>query len=340
MKSAFRIPTLGEIERTPWNGYTVVSTFSGCGGSCLGFRRAGFRVLWANEFVAQARATYRLNHTTPIVDKRDIRQISGTSILEAIGKRRGDIDVLEGSPPCVSYSAAGLKRKAWGQEKIYSRTSQRTDDLFFEFIRVLEELQPRVFVAENVMGMIEAPALEMYGEVCKRLSCAGYTTAVRGLDFQWLGVPQRRKRLIFIGVRDDLGLPPAFPRPDPYRYVLREALPNIVSFNRGAKDERGNPRSWYLASEHPYATITQNAGRTSINATFSANGFVLDVEGERRRLTIDEIKTISTIPSDFELVGTFMDQWERVARAVPPTAMFRIAEVIRDQILKRIRRAS
>src|SRR5262249_48769124 len=143
------------------------------------------------------------------------------------GKRAGEIDVLEGSPPCASFSTAGKRDKGWGRVRPYSDTRQRTDDLFFEFARLVAGLRPKVFVAENVSGLVKGVAKGYFLQVLPALKAAGggYRVTAKLLDAQWLGVPQARQRLFFVGVRADLGLEPAFPAPLPYRYSIRDALP-------------------------------------------------------------------------------------------------------------------
>lgn len=224
-KPPYRVPTMAELAEVPWNGLRVVSTFSGCGGSCLGFRMAGYRVAWASEFVAAARETYRANHPTPHVDERDIRSVTAEDILGTLGIAKGELDVFEGSPPCASFSMAGKREKLWGQEKQYSDRKQRTDDLFTEWLRLLGGLMPRAFVAENVAGLVIGTAKGHFLEIVKQMRALGYRVAARLLDAQWLGVPQARRRVIFIGIREDLGVDPPHPRPLPYRYSIRDALP-------------------------------------------------------------------------------------------------------------------
>ena len=102
---------MAEIATIPDNGLRVVSTFSGCGGSCLGFKMAGYRVLWASEFIPAAAEVYRANHAGTILDTRDIRKIQPADILAATGLKVGELDVLEGSPPCASFSTAGKREK-------------------------------------------------------------------------------------------------------------------------------------------------------------------------------------------------------------------------------------
>jgi len=152
MKPPYRVPSMAEIAALPWNGYRVASTFSGCGGSSLGYKMAGFHVVWANEFIPAAQDTYRANHPDTILDPRDIRTVTGADILAAVGMNQGDLDLFDGSPPCASFSTAGKREAGWGKVKAYSDTKQRTDDLFFEYARLLREIQPKVFVAEERLG--------------------------------------------------------------------------------------------------------------------------------------------------------------------------------------------
>ena len=189
---------------------------------------AGFKVVYANEFVPAARETYFANAPLgTIVDDRDIRDVTPESILEKIGMRIGELDLLDGSPPCASFSTAGRRNKLWGKSKSYSDTAQVTDDLFFEYVRILDGLQPKVFVAENVSGLIKGTAKGYFIDILKRMKACGYRVEARVLDAQWLGVPQMRQRLIFIGVRNDLKAKPALPLPLPYAYSVSDALPDV-----------------------------------------------------------------------------------------------------------------
>lgn len=232
-KPPYSVPGMTDIKALPWNGYNAISTFSGCGGSSLGYKMAGFKVLWASEFVPAAQEVYRLNHDGTFLDTRDIRQVQPEEILAQIGMRPGDLDLLDGSPPCASFSTAGKREKGWGEVKKYSDTRQRTDDLFFEYARILRGLQPKVFVAENVSGLVKGKAKGYFKMILAALKDCGYNVKAKLLDAQWLGVPQMRQRLIFIGVREDLGLQPVFPAPLPYRYSVREAIPWIVEVEMG-----------------------------------------------------------------------------------------------------------
>ena len=114
IKPPYRVPTMKEISEVPWNGFTVASTFSGCGGSSLGYKMAGFKVAWASEFIKAAQQTYRDNHTDTILDTRDIRNVQPDEILSALGMESGQLDLLDGSPPCASFSLSGNREDSWG----------------------------------------------------------------------------------------------------------------------------------------------------------------------------------------------------------------------------------
>ncbi|MGO8671374.1 MAG: DNA cytosine methyltransferase [Capsulimonadaceae bacterium] len=330
-----------EIEAMPWNGFKVVSTFSGCGGSCLGYRMAGYRVLWANEFIPAAQDVYRANHRSSVLDARDIRSISPADILTALGMEPGEIDIFDGSPPCASFSTAGSRESGWGKVKTYSDTKQRTDDLFFEYARLLKGLQPKVFVAENVSGLVKGVAKGYFLNILKTLKDCGYVVTAKLLDARWLGVPQMRQRVIFIGVRTDLGLPPVHPTPLPYQYVLRDAWTGVpdgpmLSFEDTklyAKWKSRTPGKFdysdtfnlkRLSMDRPSATVCMTVGHGTAAVTHPSLP---------RYPSIPELKRICGFPDDFILTGTFKQQWERIGRAVPPVMMFHVASTIRDQIL-------
>jgi DNA (cytosine-5)-methyltransferase 1 len=293
-KPPYRVPTMAEIAATPPNGLDVVSTFSGCGGSCLGYRMAGFRVLWASEFVPAARETYRANHPETILDERDVRQVKGAEILGAIGRAVGDVDLLDGSPPCASFSTAGKRSAGWGRVKDYSDVRQRTDDLFFEYARLLGEIRPRTFVAENVSGLVKGVAKGYFLEILRALKAHGYRVAARVLDAQWLGVPQARQRLIFVGVRDDLGLEPVFPRPLPYRYSVRDALPWISGLRWDSGGQCGS-REFDVTAE-PMQTVLAGGGGAQKGFTVEIDRPAPTVMSHNRLNTFSELSLPAAAP--------------------------------------------
>ena len=346
--------SIEEVRGT--NGYKVISTFSGCGGACLGFEMDGYQILYANEFVEAARDTYALNHSGVILDPRDIRSVTGEDILRQVGARQGEIDVLEGSPPCASFSTAGSREKAWGKVKQYSDTHQRADDLFFEYTRLVKEIQPKVFTAENVSGLVKGKAVGYFKEIIREMRSHGYEVGAQVLDASHLNVPQARKRLIFIGVRQDLvdrhDVHPTFPKPLPYTYAIEEVLDlrtkqthdpetgQDVRLDKYAisaewdKLRAGGQSTKYFQLVKPYpnkpiGTITATAG--GIGAAGSTH------PTQRRKFTLDELRILSSFPEDFILTGNYAQRWERIGRSVPPFMARAVAETIRTEILDRIK---
>ena len=266
-KPPYRVPSMAEIAALPWNGFTVVSTFAGGGGSSTGYRMAGFRVGLASEFIPAAIATYRANaDPATVIDERDIRAVDPADILAALGIGVGELDLLDGSPPCDPFSTAGKRAEHWGTVKDYiDGTRQRTDDLFYEYVRMVDGLKPRVFVAENVSGLVKGVAKGYFLNVLAALEGCGYRVRARLLDASWLGVPQARQRVIFVGVRDDLPADPAFPDPLPYQYTVRDALPWIARVGTAPSHA-----AWDRAGRSVEATMADAAASPS--PAISANG--------------------------------------------------------------------
>lgn len=364
-KPPYYIPLLSEIEAPSADAPRVVSLFTGAGGACLGFRMAGYRVVFANEFVEAARDTYRANFPDVPIDDRDIRELSGETVRDVIGQ--GEVDVLEGSPPCASFSTAGKKSEGWGASAPYSDTEQRTDDLFFEYARLLKELQPKVFVAENVPGLARGVSLGYLKEIATALKACGYRVGAQLIDASLLGVPQKRERIFFTGVREDLNREPRFPVPLSYQYTLADAIPYIEEVRLGAhgfQDENivndSRPMTTIAASglgSYKYEVIEKYAigkewhklapgegsrkyfllSRASYEKpllTVTAGGGQIDRasvthSSQPRKFTIDELKRLCGFPDDFVLTGDYAQQWERLGRAVMPPVARAIAEAIR-----------
>lgn len=251
-KPPYRVPSMQEIRDLPKNGIKVVSTFSGAGGSSLGYRMAGCTVVGASEFVPAAVETYR-NNADPSTHiwTADIRTLSGIQMLDDVGLAQGELDILDGSPPCAAFSLAGKRNNGWGKVSKYSDTEQRSDDLFYEFARILTEMQPKAFVAENVAGLVRGVAKGYYKRIHQALQDAGYVVRAAIVDASYLGVPQARQRVIFIGARNDLGVVPQHPKPLPYRYTLGDALDDyeVIAAQRNYGGRR-------LKADTPFGTVT------------------------------------------------------------------------------------
>lgn len=356
MKPNYTLPTMTDVaKRKGTNGYTMVSTFSGCGGACLGFEYAGFDLRYANEFIPEAQTTYRANHPDVHLDGRDIRTVTAQEILDTIGLAKGELDLFEGSPPCSPFSTAGKRDKGWGETKTYSDSKQRSDDLFFEYSRLLNDLQPKTFTAENVSGLVKGTAIGYFREILRELRNCGYQVEAQLLDASRLGVPQARQRLIFIGVRNDLakqhGLKPVFPKPLPYTYTLEEVID--VNNQQTHDPETGQDitidryaigNAWDRTPIGQNSTKYFNLGKPALNKpapTITATAGVLGAASivhptQKRKLTLPELRQLSSFPTDFKLTGTYTQRVERIGRSVPPLLGYAIATTIRDEILAKI----
>ena len=135
--------------------FNVISTFAGGGGSSTGYRLAGGKILCVNEFVEAAVDTYKSNYPNTPVLPDDIKKLKGEDFLKIAGIQKGELDILDGSPPCSAFSIAGKREKGWDQEKLYSdgKKVENIEDLFFEFTRITGDIMPKVVIGENVAGI-------------------------------------------------------------------------------------------------------------------------------------------------------------------------------------------
>lgn len=216
---------------------TVVSTFAGCGGSSLGYSMAGYRELLAVEWDANAVACFRANFPEVPVYHGDIAALSVEEVLRLTGLRPGELDVFDGSPPCQGFSTAGKRDFA-----------DPRNQLFREYVRLLNGLQPRVFVMENVSGMVKGDMKLIFAEVLTELRGCGYRVTARLMNAAFFGVPQARQRMIFVGVRNDLEMEPVHPRAETAPMPLKLAIPEMLA----SRSQRINP---WMPAEGPAATI-------------------------------------------------------------------------------------
>jgi len=196
--------TLKDAKFTKDKG-TVFSCFACGGGSTMGYKLAGFDVLGCNEIDQKMIEAYRTNHNPKYSYLEPIQTFKERKDLP---KELYNLDILDGSPPCSSFSMAGNREKDWGKEKKFreGQANQILDTLFFDFVDLAKKLQPKVVVAENVSGMMMGTAKEYVKKVYEQFKKAGYQLRIEPylLDASKMGVPQRRRRVFFIALRNDL----------------------------------------------------------------------------------------------------------------------------------------
>lgn len=345
---------MSELSQIPKNGYSVISTFSGCGGSSLGYKLAGYDVRCALEFIPDVAKTYKLNFPNTPILQEDIRNISGKNFTEITGIKPFELDVLDGSPPCCAFSIAGNREESWDKVIKYGTTKQRVDDLFFEYARIIKDLMPKVFIAENVKGLTIGVCRPVLDEIIKTLSDIGYVVRYSVLNAKDYLVPQTRERCIFIGVRKDLGMIPVYPKPISKIISTKDAIEDLM-------DEDSDLPIGDLPLERLIKYFPPGVGDSDIRKICKREGIsvyrsffrrdrwnlpaytIVHGHGGRiahpvknRLMSVNEAKRIQTFPDDFILPLSPLENWERIARAVPPNLMKYVSKTVQTEILDKI----
>lgn len=188
------------------NRLKVFGTFICGGGSTMGYKLAGFDHLGGVEIDGKVADVYKINHNPKYLYNEDIREFNRRTDLP---KELYSLDILDGSPPCSTFSMAGSREKAWGKEKKFreGQALQTLDDLVFVYCDTIIKLQPKVFMLENVKGIISGNAKVYSKNIVKKMTEAGYSVQVFCLNAASMGVPQKRERVFFIGSKSELKLP-------------------------------------------------------------------------------------------------------------------------------------
>lgn len=321
----------------------IVSFFAGAGGLDLGFQKAGFNVVWANEYDKDIWATYEKNHPETKLDRRSIVSVKDEEVPECLG--------IIGGPPCQSWSEAGALR---GIE-------DPRGQLFYEFIRILEAKNPLFFLAENVSGMLasrHSNALEGIKELFQNAGM-GYELSFQLLNAKDYDVPQDRKRVIFVGYRKDLGKKFKFPAPSKKQLSLQDAIWDLQESVLPAADKNKTNGNACKVSNHEYMTggfstifMSRNRVRSWDEPSFTiqAGGrhapihpqapkmkkveknrqvFIEGYEDLYRRLSVRECARVQTFPDEFEFVyNNIAAGYKMIGNAVPVNLAYHLAKQI------------
>lgn len=312
----------------------IVSFFAGAGGLDFGFRKAGFDVIWANEYDKDIWETYEKNHAGTFLDRRSIIDIKADEVP--------DCDGIIGGPPCQSWSEAGSLRGI----------NDKRGQLFFDFIRILAKKQPKFFLAENVSGMLLPKHKEALANIKSMFMECGYTLSFKLINASNYGVPQDRMRVFFIGYRNDLGIEFTFPEPttvDKKRKItLKQAISDIQESVLPAKEKNFSnldkcnlPNHEYMIGGFSSIYMSRNRVRSwnEQSYTIQAGGrhaplhpqapkmkfieqnkriFVKDKEKLYRRLSVRECARIQTFPDNFIFYyENVMAGYKMIGNAVP-----------------------
>ena len=198
--------TLDDLEKSASRKrFTYISFFAGGGGSSAGYKLAGGDCRFVNEFQQVAVDTYLANWPgTPHICG-DIKSVTGKQIMEMTGLKVGELDILDGSPPCPPFSMSGTKQKGWKKTKVaYGMKQENIEDLTWEMIRITKEMMPKVVICENVKGLTMDYAKGHLDRMVKDFEALGYNTTHKVLNGIHFGVPQKRQRVFIVSIREDV----------------------------------------------------------------------------------------------------------------------------------------
>lgn len=326
----------------------VISLFSGCGGLDLGFEKAGFSIPIANEFDKKIWETFKINHPKTKLIEGDIRNISEDDFPN-------DVDGIIGGPPCQSWSEAGSLR---GIEDDRGK-------LFYEYIRILNKVKPKFFLAENVSGMLADRHSEAVQNILKMFDECGYDVSLTLVNAANYGVAQLRERVFYIGFRKDLNIKFDFPegstKDDKKKITLKDIIwdlqdsavaalprnyhnPNAVNNNEYFIGDfstifmsRNRVKSWNeqaftvqasgrQCQLHPSAPKMEKIGLNKMR-------FVPGSESLYRRMTVREVARIQGFPDDFKFIYDNVDMgYKMIGNAVPVNLAYEIALAIKKQL--------
>ena len=306
----------------------VASLFCGCGGTDVGllggfdflgesYAKNPMEIVYANDIEESACRIFEENFGV-IPDRRDIRTVPASEIPE--------IDVLTGGFPCQSFSIVAQNPKRLGYK-------DERGMLFFEMCRILREKQPKCFIAENVKGLLSANKGEAFPLIISEFEKSGYQVTHKLINAAAFGVPQKRERVIIVGIRNDLGFKYEFPEDvlveDAYA-VLGDVVENQVDEKyffsekavqgmRAAKRDMNKGRAQDL--NKPCNTVGSHLAKVSLNST---DPVLLD-DGRYRRFTPREVARIQSFPESFKLMGVEGAQYRALGNAIPPVMFWYVA---------------
>ncbi|MEA2048212.1 MAG: DNA cytosine methyltransferase [Campylobacterota bacterium] len=323
----------------------IISLFSGAGGLDLGFEKAGFNTIWANEYDKDIWETYEKNFPHTELDRRSITKIPSIDVPEALG--------IIGGPPCQSWSEAGALRGI----------DDKRGQLFFDFIRLLKDKKPLFFLAENVSGMLASRHSDALENIKKLFKESGYRLSFKLLNAHDYKVPQDRKRVFFIGYREDLGIEFEFPEAFSHKRYLKDVIWDIKDVAVPAKEKNHTNAVMCKIDNHEYAIGTFSSMYMSRNRvrsweepsfTIQAGGrhapihpqapkmefveqnkriFVERKEHLYRRLSVRECARIESFPDEHKFYyKNVMAGYKMVGNAVPPYLGYYLAKKIYEDL--------
>lgn len=339
--------TLKDAKFTKDKG-KVFSCFSCGGGSTMGYKLAGFDVIGCNEIDPKMMGAYVANHNPAHPYLEPIQTFKDRDDLPP---ELYELDILDGSPPCSSFSMAGNREKDWGKEKKFreGQADQVLDTLFFDFIELAEKLKPKVVIAENVKGLLLGDARNYLWRIHEAFDAAGYYVGHKLLDASKMGVPQRRERVFFYAIRKDLyrgefmDLFQTEPRLD---LEFNEAPITFQDASKKHWDKGGQCIKKYAIgkeygnlkegeqSEKYFQLIRLSRNKvcpTIVGSCDSPSSASLTHPIECRKLNGNELCNIGSYPQDYDFNGNRPGYL--IGMSVPPVMTAQVASCVYDQWL-------
>lgn len=334
----------------------VFSCFACGGGSTMGYKLAGFDVLGCNEIDPKMIEAYKANHKPKYAYLEPIQTFK---LREDLPQELYELDILDGSPPCSSFSMAGNREKDWGKEKVFreGQAEQVLDTLFFDFIDLAKKLQPKVVIAENVKGLLLGGAIDYVRKIYTAFDEAGYYCQHWLLDASKMGVPQRRERVFFIAFRKDLAAP--FMKQVDMFTVLPELVlkfnePEIkfseIQEENGIGEQRISPsyeRYWHLRSPNEISMDQTTMRIDKVEKFFSvkyihSHKVCNTITGGEKNILFNELRTLSktelcfggSYPLDYDFLKNKAGYL--IGMSVPPVMTAQIATQVYNQWLSKI----
>lgn len=328
----------------------IISLFSGCGGLDLGFEKAGFNVVVANEFDKNILETFKVNHPNTKLIEGDIRNIKEEDLPD-------NVDGIIGGPPCQSWSEAGSLKGI----------DDDRGKLFYEYIRILKNKQPKFFLAENVSGMLADRHSEAVNNILQMFKECGYNVSLTLVNAKNYGVAQERKRVFYIGFRSDLNIDFVFPKgsteDDNKKITLRDIIWDLKDSAVPALEKNQhnpdaiNNNEYFTGSYSPIfmsrnrvknwdeqAFTVQASGRQCqlhpqapkmVKVDKNDCRFVKGKEHLYRRMTIREIARIQGFPDSFKFIyQNTNDAYKMIGNAVPVNLAYEVACAIKSTLIE------
>jgi DNA (cytosine-5)-methyltransferase 1 len=324
------------------NGLKVFGTFICGGGSTMGYKLAGFEHLGGVEIDPQVADVYKTNHDPKYLFVEDIREFANrTEFPEDLY----NLDILDGSPPCSSFSMAGNREKDWGKEKVFreGQAKQRLDDLFFDYIKLAKKLQPKVVIAENVKGMLQGNAKTYVKRVKDEFEKAGYKVQLFLLNAASMGVPQKRERVFFICQRNDLNFPKLELKFNEESIKLGEFIDSSKGLNLSKDGKLYSDWLQRIETDKNFGDIclrTEKKQKSFGRVLIKKNDYAPTIVSGNQYIYFDEFKEISN--QDIQQIGSYpldynfkkIEPKYLIGMSVPPVMTAQIATEIYNQWFK------